>query len=55
MNQKKLPGKNLLGQILERERDSILEKERDEFYDADMPPPLEGDGISEDEGVKKDE
>ena len=39
-NQKKLPGKNLLGEILEKERDSLLEKvERDQFFDADTPPP----------------
>ena len=39
-NQKKLPGKNLLGAILEKERDNILEKvERDQFFDADTPPP----------------
>ena len=52
-NQKKLPGKNLLGEILEKERDSILEKvERDQFFDADTPPPaLEGDDLREDEGI----
>ena len=52
-NQKKLLGKNLLGEILEKERDSILEKvERDQFFDADTPPPaLEGDDLREDEGI----
>ena len=51
-NDKKLPGKNLLGDILEKERTSILQKLNNETpdpdhepdgEDTDPPPPLDGD------------
>ena len=51
---KKMPGKNLLGQILEQERDSIIDKgEPDQFFYADTPPPLEGDELEEDVNADK--
>ena len=51
---KQLYGKNLLGQILERERDSIINKgEPDQFFYPDTLSPLEVDKLEEDENADK--
>ena len=56
-NKRKLPGKNLLGNILDQERKRIIEGEAqtqdvnidsEQDSDQDTPPPLEGDDVQDD-------